>query len=158
MPRIEFRENKVLKLTNVLSRKIPVSEIFSQEKQISMLQNWVKAKGYELVGPLIVYTSAIKCIDADGKPQIESRILQQIKQSSVRLELPYRFDELIRIENCLMARTNDRPEKLQYASLKLELHAYENDLELTGETYTIVIKQEGDNILADVFMPVKTDK
>jgi hypothetical protein len=33
MPTIEFRENKVLKLINVLSRKVPEAELFSQNKQ-----------------------------------------------------------------------------------------------------------------------------
>jgi hypothetical protein len=158
MPQIDLRENKVLKLLNVLSRKIPEQELFSHDKQLQILLNWIKAKGYESVGPLIVYTSTVSGIDADGKPQIESRIMQQIKQSNVRLELPYRFDSIIRIENCLMARICDKPEKLRYAATKLELHAYENDLELVGETYMVVIKQEGDKILTDVFMPIKTKK
>lgn len=34
MPQIEFRENKVLKLTNVLSRKVPEKELLNQDKQI----------------------------------------------------------------------------------------------------------------------------
>jgi hypothetical protein len=49
-------------------------------------------------------------------------------------------------------------DKLQFASMKLQLFAYENDLELTGESYIIFIKQEENNLLADVFMPVKADK
>ena len=51
MPQIEFRENKVLKLTNVLSRKVPEKELLNQDKQIVMLMNWIKAKGYQTVGP-----------------------------------------------------------------------------------------------------------
>lgn len=60
MPQIEFRENKILKLNNVLSRKVPEKEIMNQEKQVQMLINWVKAKGYETVGPLIFYSSGVK--------------------------------------------------------------------------------------------------
>jgi hypothetical protein len=33
MPKIEFRESKTLKLTNLLSRKVPEAELFSQNKQ-----------------------------------------------------------------------------------------------------------------------------
>ena len=29
MPEIEFRENKILKLTNVLSRKVPAEDLYS---------------------------------------------------------------------------------------------------------------------------------
>lgn len=73
----------------------------------------------------------------------------------MRLEIPYRFDKEISIENCLMARFNDNAEKLQYANMKLQVFAYENDIEMTGETYMVLIKQEENNLLADVFMPIK---
>ncbi|MDR1905438.1 MAG: hypothetical protein LBQ27_00780 [Clostridiales bacterium] len=155
MPTIEFRENKVLKLINVLSRKVPEAELFSTNKQIMMLQNWIKAKGYETQGPLIMYSTGITGIDADNNPIIDSRLLIQLKTDKVRLEIPYRFEKEIRIENCLMARFNDEAEKLQFATNKLTLFAYENDIELTGESYIVMIKQEEKNLLADVFMPVK---
>ncbi|MDR3318953.1 MAG: hypothetical protein LBS99_05890 [Clostridiales bacterium] len=82
MPQIEFRENKVLKLTNVLSRKIPTAELFSQNKQITMLQNWVKAKGYETMGPLILYSGGITGADGDNNPIIDSRIMVQLKTAT----------------------------------------------------------------------------
>lgn len=157
MPKIEFRENKVLKLTNVLSRKVPEKELLNQDKQITMLMNWIKAKGYQTIGPLIMYSTGITGVDADGQPIIESRVMIQLNTSNVRLELPYRFDKEIRISNCLLARFNDNAEKLQFATQKLTLYAYENDLKLTGETYIILLEQQEDKILADVFMPQKTD-
>lgn len=158
MPKIEFRENKVLKLTNVLSRKVPEKELLNQDKQITMLMNWIKAKGYQTIGPLIMYSTGITGVDSEGQPIIESRVMIQLNTSNVRLELPYRFDKEIRIPNCLLARFNDNAEKLQFATQKLTLFAYENDLELTGETYIILMEQNSSNLLADVFMPVKTDK
>jgi hypothetical protein len=33
MSKINFREDKVLKLLNILSRKVPTEEILAQEKQ-----------------------------------------------------------------------------------------------------------------------------
>lgn len=41
MPQLEFRENKTLKLINILSRRIPTSELMNQGKQVQMLMNWV---------------------------------------------------------------------------------------------------------------------
>ncbi|HEY8361617.1 MAG TPA: hypothetical protein VIK77_01880 [Tissierellaceae bacterium] len=158
MPKIEFRENKILKLINVLSRKIPENELFSQEKQIAMLQSWIKAKGYESMGPLITYSSGVKGVSSDNIPIIDCRLMIQLKQSNVRLELPYHFEKEIRVENCLMARFFDDGDKLQFAISKLTLYAYENDIELTGETYIIFVNQEGNKILADVFMPAKEVK
>lgn len=155
MPQIEFRESKILKLNNVLSRKVPSEELFSQDKHILMLQNWIKAKGYEAQGPLILYSGGVKGIDSENKPIIDSRIMVQMQQSTIRLEIPYRFDKEIRIENCLLARFNDKADKMQFATNKLTLFAYENDIELTGETYIIIVKQENEIIMADIFMPVK---
>ena len=155
MPQIEFRENKILKFTNVLSRKVPAEDLFSQDKYILMLQNFIKAKGYESFGPLILYSSGVTGVDNDNKPIIDCRIMLQLKQNKVRLEIPYRFEKEIRIENCLLARFNDNADKMQFATNKLTLFAYENDIELTGENYIVLIKQEKENLMADVFMPVK---
>lgn len=156
MPKIEFRENKILKLTNVLSRKVPAGEILNQDRQVQMLMNWIKAKGYETVGPLILYSSGVTGIDAENNPIIDSRIMVQLKQSEIRLEIPYRFEKQVRIENCLFARFQDKGEYLQYATNKLSLHAYENDRELTGETYIVLIESTEEKMMADVFMPLKT--
>ena len=153
MPQIEFRDNKILKLTNLLSRKVPAKELMHQEKQIQMLMNWTKAKGYETMGPLVLYNSGITGVDADGQPLIEARVMIQLRSASVRLELPYRFEKEVRIENCLMARFRGAAEKMQFATSKLTLYAYENDLELTGETYIILLEQHENDVLADVFMP-----
>lgn len=154
MPKIELRENKVLKLLNVLSRPVPIEEFMNPDKQILMLQNWIKAKGYETLGPLIMYSSGITGMEGD-KPIIDSRLMYQLKNNNIRLELPYKFEKEIRIENCLMARFNDAPNNLQFATQKLTLFAYEKDLELTDETYMIFVNQAEDNLMADVFMPVK---
>lgn len=157
MQKLEFRENKVLKLTNVLSRKVPRLELFSQDKQYIMLQNWIKAKRYESVGPLIVCSSGVTGVDKDGNPIIDSRLLVQLKQGNVRVENQYKFYKEIRIEHCNMVRFHDEPENLQYATNKIMLHAYENDLQLNGESYMVMINEEGGKLLCDVFMPVEQD-
>ena len=155
MPQIEFREKKILKLTNVLSRKVPTREIMNQDKQLNMLINWIKAKGYQTVGPLIMYSTGITEVDAEGQPIIDARIMIQLNTNSLRLELPYRFEKEMRIQNCLFARFNDVAEKLQFATSKLTLFAYENDLELTRETYIVLLERKENKLLADIYMPVK---
>ncbi|MFA6867003.1 MAG: hypothetical protein WCR54_05755, partial [Clostridia bacterium] len=82
MQKIEFRENKVLKLVNVLSRKVPTEEILAQDKQVQMLENWIKAKGYQPLGPLIIYSSGITGMDGN-MPIIDSRVMQQLKNNNV---------------------------------------------------------------------------
>lgn len=155
MPQIEFRENKTLKLTNVLSKEVSAKEILNQGKHVSMLMNWIKAKSCHTVGPVIMYSTGIKGVDGEGQPIIESRILIQLKEDNVRTDPPYRFDKELRVTDCLLARFNDDGEKLQFATNKLTLYAYENDLELTGETYIVLMEQNEKKLFADVFMPLK---
>ena len=158
MPQIEMRENKVLKLTNVLSRQVPSREFLNQDKQVQMMMNWIKAKGYATMGPLIIYNSGIKGVEADGEPIMDARIMIQLKTAAVRLELPYKFEKELRVPDCLLARFNDAPDKLQFATNKLTLYAYENDLEITGETYMVLMNNTDSSILADVFMPLEFNK
>ncbi len=104
------------------------------------MQNWIKAKGYEIMGPLIMYSSGITGMDGDI-PIFENKIMFQLKNSNIKLEIPYQCQKELRKENCLMSRFNGKLENLQYATQKLTLHAYENDIELTGETYMVILKQ-----------------
>ncbi len=152
--KLETRNNKTLKLNNVLSRTIPTNELFNQSKYLNMMNNYIMSKNLQTLGPLILYSSGLKGLDADNNPIIETRIMIQLKQSSVSLQNGYLFDKEIKVNNCNMVRFNDKQENLQYATQKLTLYAYENDITLTGESYTIFIKQEDDKLLADVFMPV----
>ena len=86
---------------------------------------------------------------------IDSYIMSQLKEDKIRLELPYKFENLIRRENCIMVRFVGSIEKLQFATNKITLYSYENDIELTGESYIILLEQKEKDIIADVFMPIK---
>lgn len=54
--------------------------MFSQDKQIQILMNWIQAKGYETQGPLVVYSSGITELDSEGAPIVDSRIMIQLKR------------------------------------------------------------------------------
>lgn len=157
MQKIEFRNNKTLKISNVLFRKATDVNILSQEKHLEVLQNWIEAKGYHTLGPLIVYTSAAQGLDDVSMPIIHTSFMIQLTNNIANPEPPYGFEKLIRVENCLFTRFNGKAEDINFASMKMQLHAYENDVELTGETYTVVIEETTKEglILADVFMPTK---
>ena len=43
----------------------------------------------------------------------------------------------------------------QLASAKLQLMAFENDIKLTGDNYTIYVNQDDDDAVIDVFMETK---
>ena len=41
---------------------------------------------------------------------------------------------------------------MQFAYQKLGVYAFENDIQLKGDSYTVFVKKEEENIVADVFM------
>lgn len=155
--KLDFRENKTLKINNPIIREIPFEELNSIDKYVGMMKNYAEVKGFKIIGPLIQYSSGIKGIDKDNNPIIENKIILQLHQSGIKVEDPYISKETLRIENCLFCRFNDTQDNLQYAISKITLHAYENDIKLSGESYIVLIENKDNVILADVFMPIKKE-
>jgi len=44
---------------------------------------------------------------------------------------------------------------LQFAYSKLQLHAFDNDIKLKGDSYTVFVENKEGKMVADVFMEVK---
>lgn len=148
--KITVRENKILKLNNVLIREINEKED-DFNKAVYMMESYVKAKGTRIVGPLITY-SGVKVENDELK--IIIKIMAQVKEPIHNVENPYRFQTLLRATNCLFARYKEREENLQMAYSKLQVHAFENEIKLKGDSYTIFVDNKDGDILADVFMEV----
>ena len=155
--KLDFRENKTLKINNPIIREIPLEELNSIDKYVGMMKNYVEIKGFKIIGPLIQYSSGIKGLDKDNNPIIENKIILQLHQSGIKVEEPYVTSDTLKIENCLFCRFNDTQDNLQYAISKITLFAYENDIKLTNESYIVLIENKDNVILADVFMPIKKE-
>ena len=106
-----------------------------------------------------MYSSGIKGLAPNGLPIAQVEILMQLNNSNVVVEHPYRFTPEVRVADCLYSRFVGQSDKLQYANMKIEVFAFENCIELTGETYTVFLKDDNNEISADVFMRrKKTDE
>lgn len=151
--KIAVRENKTLKLTNVLCRKINIQEENSMESALHMFDSYIKANSLTSYGPLIVH-SKIKT-SLSGEIDIEIKLMFQIKEDTFKPNSGYELISIIRKSNCLFARFSGNPEDLQYANTKLNLIAYENDITLSQESFTIYLEQDALKVLADIFIPVE---
>ena len=98
MREIQIAQNKTLKLTNVLARKIEAEEFANLQIVLTQMQNFMKSNNAQPIGPMI--------------------------QSGL-------------------------------ASQKLNIFAFENELELNGNVYTIFVNQDDDDAVVDVFMETK---
>lgn len=152
--KIIIKENKTLKLNNVLIRRISDNEIIDINKIAYMMESYIKSKGNFAIGPMVNY-SAIEF--DDEKAKVVVKLMVQMKNPIYSVENPYEHKAVIKVTNCLFARFIERGEYIQFAYEKLRVHAFENNINLRGDSYTVFLKDEGENIVADIFMKCVKD-
>ena len=151
MREIQTAENKTLKLTNVVSRRIQPEEFNNMQIVLTQMHNFIKSNGAQPLGPLV---QCIK-LPAGPNPQPEVYMMQQATQLIPQMDPGYHMDAILRVKNCRYAHYTGPMENSQLASYKLQVHAFENDQKLTGTSYTIYVNQDSDDAVIDVFMETK---
>ena len=144
MNEIKVAENKTLKLTNVVARRIAPEELGNMMVALTQLQNFIKSHNAQPIGPLV---QALK-IGPAPEHAPELYLMQQATQLITQTEPGYEVDAVLRGKDCPMAYS-------QLASSKLQILAFEKDLKLTGDNYTIFVSQDDDDAVVDVFMETK---
>ena len=151
MREIQVAQNKTLKLTNVLARKIEAEEFANLQIVLTQMQNFMKSNNAQPIGPMI------QCVKIPGgpNPQPEVYMMQQTTQLIPRMEPGYTQDAVLRVKGCLYAHYTGPMSQSGLASQKLNIFAFENELELTGDVYTIFVNQDDDDAVVDIFMETK---
>ena len=151
MREIQIAQNKTLKLTNVLARKIEAEEFANLQIVLTQMQNFMKSNGAQPIGPLV---QAVKMgTGPDHVPELY--MMQQATQMITQMEPGYHMDAVLRVKNCLYAHYTGPMSHNQLATAKLQIMAFENDIKLTGDNYTIYVNQDDDDAVIDVFMETK---
>jgi hypothetical protein len=150
---IEIVENKVLKLKNVLSKELVSGNPAETQRSMHMFETYIRSKDLEPYGPTIVRGTVI--FD-NGRPRERKEMMVQLRNVPSKVEPPHAFTESMRVENCMLARYKGEASGLPMAYGKMQVHAFEKEIDLVGETYTIVVGQDGDGILADVFAVMRS--
>ena len=151
MNEIKVAENKTLKLTNVLSRVVLPEELGNLSVILTQMQNFIKSNNAQPIGPLV---QAIRMgTGPDHVP--EMYMMQQATQMISKMEPGYHMDAVLRVKNCLYAHFTGPLSYNQLATAKLQVMAFENDIKLTGNSYTIYVNQDEDDGVIDVFMETK---
>ena len=151
MREIQIADHKTLKLTNVLSRKIQPEEFANLQVVLTQMVNFIKSNNAQPIGPMI------QCVkmSTGPNPQAEVYFLQQTTQLIPRMDPGYQMDAVLRVRNCLYAHYTGPMSRSSLASQKLDIYAFENEIELTGSVYTIFVNQDEDEGIVDVFMETK---
>ncbi|NLD51156.1 MAG: hypothetical protein GX660_28815 [Clostridiaceae bacterium] len=154
--KIQINNNKTLKLTNVLINEVDLQESDGLEKEIFKMENYIKNKGAMPIGPLIQYTK----IEHDGinEPKVVIKLLRQSNTYLHSVDNPYNMESVIRVTNCMYARFIGEEDKLKFAYDKINLTAFEEDIPLKGDSYTIFVDNADGRVTADVFMERADDE
>ena len=148
--KIILKHNKTLRLYNVLSISIDDKNEDSLENILLMMDNYMKSKGANPIGPIIQHMDSI--VNKEGDFVFKISVLRQSNIYIHNVEPPYQMKSVLRIKDCMYVRYTGPESKLKFAYDKINLIAFEEDIELKGDSYTVFVNQVDDNIIADVFM------
>ncbi len=154
MDKLQYFANKTLKLTNVLKYKLIINEdSLDFNVAIEQMKSYIKTKGAMQIGPLIQYTRTF--MNDDGKMDVEIVMMLQCSNFIHNVEQPYSMEPVIRVQNALYCRYTGPEFKLRLAYDKINIEAFEEDIDLGNCNYTIFVNNnaEEDTMTVDVFVP-----
>lgn len=154
MSKLQFHDNKILKLTNILKCKILLNdESFDFNVAIEQMQSYIKTKGAMQIGPLIQYTRTF--LNENNELDMEIVMMLQCNNYIYSVEPPYSMESVIRVPNALYCRYTGPENTLKFAYDKINVEAFEQDIKLADCNYTIFLdnNQEEGITIADVFVP-----
>lgn len=153
MRTIVVSKSKKLKLTNVIIKQISDKDFEQMETIIMMFDNYVRNIGAKMVGPIVQYVS--QTIDEDGNTKFDIKCMRQVDRYIEHIEEPFDMKSIIQVKKCLYARFTGRETDLKFAYDKLRVSAYEEELKLTGNNYTIFVDGDDDHVVVDIFMEIE---
>ena len=156
MNKLQYNDNKTLKINNVLKYKILLEDKdFDLQVVIEQMQSYIKTKGAMQIGPLIQYTRTT--LNENNEVDLEIIVMLQCNNYIHNVTQPYSMESVIRVPNALYCRYTGPEMLLKYAYDKIHLEAFENDILLEDYNYTIFLDNnlEENCMTADVFVPRK---
>lgn len=157
MRRIDILENKTLKLKNVLWYRLDFASenIKLLDNEIEKMTTLIRVHDAKQIGPLMYYSNT--SLDEKGDLDINVKLMiQSDRYIDGNLE-PYQLEPIMIVRKCLFAHYVGPEDKLMLVYNKMEIYAFEHDMELNGDNYTIYVNREdeGEIVIVDVFMPLK---
>lgn len=154
MNKIVTCASKTLQLKNVLRVTCHMEQAgFNLNAALERMKTFIRARGAAQIGPVIQYMGPGS--DAGGDVQIRLELMVQCDRFLSEVEPPYSTTQLLQVPGCLYCRYSGPQEKLNFAYDKLMIEAFEQDILLRGDSYTVYVStdSEDDRMVADVFMP-----
>ena len=132
---ILIEENKVLKLKNVLMREFSFDDEDSLDKKMHMFESYLKVHNIETFGPLIIKTY----IEDDDYSKLIITVIIQTQSNHPKVLVPFKFHKEL------------------FSSLaqgKMQVYAYENNIVLGSESYSVFKERNENYSIIDTFIPI----
>ena len=154
MAKLEIKTKKKLTLKNVLKYEIIDGKVENIDKEVQKFITYLDISKIKTLGPLVTYTGNFKIDQETGTMTSNFSVMIQL-ESEYSNHPDYVFSKEEKVGNCLYLKFNDKEEFLQYASNKIDLVIYENDLTRNGGIYQVLIKRQNGYIETDFFQPIE---
>jgi uncharacterized protein YecE (DUF72 family) len=138
-----------------LSKEGDFDKLQNFQVLIEQMELHIRQKGAQPIGPLIQKMSMY--VDDNGQPQMTITFIRQADKFIHHVDPPYKMESMIKVSDCLYTRFIGEEDNIQFAYNKLNLMGYEEEIALTGESYTVFVDSNEDDgtITADIFVPKK---
>ena len=153
MPKLEVLENKKLVLKNVLRKELKNIQLELLNEEINKFALLLDKLTVQTFGPLVTKSNGVNISD-DGELIMDYDLLIQAHDYK-QYKSSFEAIERLEVPNCIYLRFEGAPEDIQYAHSKLDLYFYENNLESTGEVYSVMIEDSEYHSVVDIFRPVR---
>ena len=150
---IKVQRGKFLSLKNVIF--VEANDIQKTNVVIASSISKLKAYGVSVHGPLTVWANMETF---EGKIRVERKLIMQCVEDLSEISVSFEKKENVKIGPCIYARFVGKEEDLIRAFEKASVYAYENDIKLKNENYTVYVEQKGLISTIDVFVLVECDK
>ncbi len=146
-------ENRTLKLKNVISLTINVTNLKNKEQfnnKVIQFDNYLKNNNLTQIGPLITETVII----GGDEPKILMKLIRQIKETH-KPTIPYEFVNELKTDICLYSRFEGQEANASIAQSKMQVYAYEKSLILDTTSYQVHLERDSDNnVVLDTFIGI----
>ena len=125
---LKISYSKTLKLANSLIYIMKREDMNHFEVIVENMDNFIKVKGCQPIGPLIQYTNS--SINESGELDMDIKMIRQSSNFINHMTDDYSMKSVIRIPNCMYCRYIGPEENMKFAYDKIMLTAFEEDIPL----------------------------
>lgn len=148
MTEIKVQSEKFLILNDSVS--IMLNDNAETDVLIGSSISKLKAYGISIRGPPIVWVG-MKI--TESIVFLERKLFLQCTGNLSKIPAGFERKDTVKIGPCIYARFIGREENLRYAFEKASVYAFENEIDLKKENYTVYLEKDDISATIDIFIP-----